>query len=286
MGPTDGQIDFTIARLISRRDSVFRTLKGKLTLDHRIIRISNLVAGMKSGQLTGSVRLDHRSGAPKLSTDLTLDGASISELIGNSEIVSAKMQGRIKLSGSGSTIRAALEKANGKAAMVASGGSVRATAAHVLGQNLGGAIGKILDDPKARVPLRCLVVNFNAKDGVLTPMPVAIDTGVSIGRGEGNIVLDGERISLVMRGGAKGKSALHIVDPVKITGTLNDPDVSVAGLGLAEEAKKPSLGDVLNVVAKSVGSAVGIGKDDKQDKAFIRKPKSLNCNALVAAAMR
>ncbi len=286
MGPTDGQIDFIIDRLISRRESVFRSLKGKLTLDNRIIKISNLVAGMKSGQLTGTVRLDHRSGAPKLSTDLTLAGASISDLIGDDDIISAKMRGRIKLSGSGDTIRTALEKANGKATMVASGGSVRATAAHVLGQNLGGALEKIIDDPKARVPLRCLVVNFSANNGVLTPSPVAVDTAVSIGRAEGNIMLDGEKISLIMRGGAKGKSALHIVDPIRISGSLNAPAVSVAGLGLARKAQKPSLGDVITVAAKSVGSALGIGKDDKQDAAFIRKPKSLNCAALIADAMQ
>tara|TARA_R110000796_G_scaffold14011_11_gene45375 strand:+ start:1603 stop:3408 length:1806 start_codon:yes stop_codon:yes gene_type:complete len=286
MGPTDGQIDFTIARLISGRDSVFRSLKGKLTLDHRIINITNLVAGMKSGQLTGSVRLDHRSGAPKLSTDLTLDGTSIADLIGDDDIISAKMRGRIKLSGSGDTIRAALEKANGKATMVASGGSVRATAAHVLGQNLGGAIEKIIDDPKARVPLRCLVVNFSANNGILTPSPVAVDTTVSMGRAEGNIVLDGEKIALIMRGGAKGKSALHIVDPIRISGSLNAPTVSVAGLGLAQKAEKPSLGDVLTVATKSIGSALGIGKDDKQDAAFIRKPKSLNCDALIDNAMQ
>ncbi|NCN83392.1 MAG: AsmA family protein [Sphingomonadales bacterium] len=286
MGATDGQIDFTVDRLLSRRETVFRRLKGKLSMDHRVIKITNLIVGLKSGQMTGSVQVDHRSGAPKLSTDLTLQGASLQDLIGNGDIVTANMRGRIKLSGSGDTIRAALEKANGKAAMVASGGSIRATVAHVLGQNLSGAVGKIIDDPTARVPLRCLVANFKANNGVLTPAPLAVDTEISIGRGEGQIKLDGESISLILRGGAKGKSALHIVDPIKISGTLNAPEVSVAGLGKAEDAEKPSLGDVLKVATKSIGSALGIGSSKKQDEAFIQKPKSLNCNAVVAAAMR
>ena len=286
MGPTDGQLDFTIDRLLSRRDTVFRSLKGSLSLDHKVIKITDLVVRLKSGRMTGSVRVDHRSGAPKFSTDLTLRGASISDLMGNGEIVTATMRGRVRLSGSGDTIRAALEKADGKAAMVASGGSVRATAAHVLGQNLSGAVGKIIDDPKARVPLRCLVASFEAKNGVLTPAPLAVDTEISIGRGEGRIALDGETISLILRGGAKGKSALHIVDPIKISGTLTAPDVSVAGLGKAEDAEKPSLGDVLKVATKSIGSALGIGSSDKQDDAFRRRPKSLNCDAVVAAAMR
>ena len=107
-----------------------------------------------------------------------------------------------------------------------------------------------------------------------------------MGRAEGNIVLDGEKIALIMRGGAKGKSALHIVDPIRISGSLNAPTVSVAGLGLAQKAEKPSLGDVLTVATKSIGSALGIGKDDKQDAAFIRKPKSLNCDALIDNAMQ
>jgi len=286
MGPTDGQMIFAVDRLLSRRDTVFRRVQGKLTLDHKLINITNLVIGLKSGRMTGSVQVDHRSGAPKLSTDLTLTGASISDLIGNGDIVTATMRGRIKLSGTGDTFREALEKANGKAAMVASDGSVRATVAHVLGQNLGGAVEEIIGNPKARVPLRCLVANFSARNGVLTPSPLAVDTKVSIGRGEGRITLKGETISLVLRGGAKGKSALRIVDPIKISGTLNAPDVSVAGLGKAKDAEKPSLGDVLKVATKSIGSALGIGDSDEQKKAFIQKPKSLNCDAIVAAAMR
>ncbi len=286
MGATDGQIDFTVDRLLSRRETVFRRLKGRLSMDHRVIKITNLVVGLKSGQMTGSVQVDHRGGAPKLSTDLTVTGASLQDLIGNGDIVTANVRGRIKLSGSGDTVRAALEKANGKAAMVASGGSIRATVAHVLGQNLSGTVAKIIDDPQARVPLRCLVANFKANNGVLTPDPLAVDTEISIGRGEGRIKLDGETISLVLRGGAKGKSALHIVDPIKISGTLNAPEVSVAGLGKADDAEKPSLGDVLKVATKSIGSALGIGSSKKQDEAFIQKPKSLNCGAVVAAAMR
>ena len=126
MGPTDGQMDFAIDRLLSRRDTVFRSLKGRLSLDHKVVRISRLAVGLQSGRMTGNLEVDHRSGAPKLSTDLTVRGASLSDLIGNGDIVSATMQGRVKLSGSGDTIRAALEKADGKAAMVASGGSGRA----------------------------------------------------------------------------------------------------------------------------------------------------------------
>ena len=286
MGPTDGQIHFAFDHLLSRRETVFRSLKGKFTLDHQVINITDLIVGLKSGQLTGSVKVDHRSGAPKLSTDLTLNDASLSDLIGNADIVAATMRGRITLSGTGDTVRAALQQANGKATMVASGGSVRATVAHVLGQNLSGAVEEIISDPSARVPLRCLVANFKATNGILTPSPLAVDTEISIGRGEGRIVLEGEDISLILRGGAKGKSALRIVDPIKISGTLTAPDISVAGLGQAEAARKPSIGDVLKVATKSIGSALGIGNSDAQDEAFVQKPKSLNCDAAVAAAMR
>ncbi|WP_321327392.1 AsmA family protein [uncultured Parasphingorhabdus sp.] len=286
MGPTDGQMTFTVDRLLSRRDTIFRSVRGKLSLDHKLINMTDLVIVLKSGRMVGTVRVDHRSGAPKFSTDLTLRGASLSDLIGNDDIVTAKMRGRILLSGTGDTVRSALEKANGRAAMVASGGSVRATAAHVLGQNLGGAVQEIIDNPEARVPLRCLVASFTARNGILTPAPLAIDTSVSVGRGQGRIALKGETVSLILRGGAKGKSALRIVDPIKISGTLNAPDVSVAGLGKARDAEKPSLGDVLKVATKSIGSALGIGDSDEQKEAFMQKPKSLDCDAIVADAMR
>ncbi|ASK89857.1 AsmA family protein [Sphingorhabdus sp. SMR4y] len=286
MGPTDGQMTFAVDRLLSRRDTIFRSVRGKLSLDHKLLNMTDLVIVLKSGRMVGTARVDHRSGAPKFSTDLTLRGASLSDLIGNGDIVTAKMRGRVLLSGTGDTVRSALEKADGRAAMVASGGSVRATAAHVLGQNLGGAVEEIIGNPKARVPLRCLVASFTARNGVLTPAPLAIDTSVSIGRGQGRITLKGETVSLILRGGAKGKSALRIVDPIKISGTLNAPDVSVAGLGKARDAEKPSLGDVMKVATKSIGSALGIGDSDEQKEAFIQKPKSLDCEAIVTEAMR
>jgi len=99
-------------------------------------------------------------------------------------------------------------------------------------------------------------------------------------------VLDGETINLTLRGGAKGESALRIVDPIRISGTLNAPKISIAGLGKAEPADKPSVGDVLKVATKSIGNALGIGSSEEQDESFRHQPKSLDCDAVVAAAMR
>ena len=280
IGKTDGTIRFAADRLLFKTDSVFKSLAGTLTLDHRLLTVSNLRATLSSGTMTGSVRVDHRSGAPKLAVDLRFAGATLDAIIGKPDAVSGPVRAHVRLSGSGDTIREALAHANGSAAMVSDGGRIKATIAAVLGQDLGATIGQQFKDSEAQVPLVCLVADFRARGGVLTPSPLAIDTGNSVGRGSGRIVLGDEAIALTLTGSAKNPTGLRIVDPIRIGGTLSAPALSVAGLNTS--GPKPKTGDLLRVVTRSLGAALGIGKD----RAAPPPPRtSLNCPALVAAAL-
>ena len=281
IGETDGTIRFAADRLLFKTDSVFKSLAGTLTLDHRLLTVSNLRATLSSGTMTGSVRVDHRNGAPKLAVDLRFAGATLDAIIGKPADISAPVRAHVRLSGSGDTIREALSHADGSAAMVADGGRIKATIAAVLGQDLGATLGLQLKNAEAQVPLKCLVADFTAKGGVLTPAPLAIDTGNSVGRGTGRIVLDGETIALTLTGSAKDPTGLRIVDPIRIGGTLSAPGLSVAGLHAGPGAK-PKTSEILKVVTRSLGAALGIGKD----RAAPPPPStSLNCPALVAAAL-
>ena len=283
IGKTDGTIRFAADRLLFKTDSVFKSLAGTLTLDHRLLTVTNIRAGLISGTMTGSVRVDHRSGAPKLAVDLRFGGATLDAIIGKPADISGPVRAHVRLSGSGDTIREALSHADGKAAMVADGGRIKATIAAVLGQDLGATLGQQLKDADAQVALQCLVADFRARRGILTPSPLAIDTGNSVGRGTGRIVLDGETIALTLTGSAKDPSGLRIVDPIRVGGTLSTPGLSVAGLHAGPGAK-PKTGELLKVVTRSIGAALGIGKHDRPAPPPPRA--SLNCPTLVAAALR
>jgi uncharacterized protein involved in outer membrane biogenesis len=279
IGKTDGVLHFSADRLLFKGPSVFRSLSGTLTLDNRKVTISDVVARLMAGSLTGQIVVDHRSGAPKLSVDMRFSGATLEAIVGKPDYVSGTVRGRILVSGAGNTVREAMAQANGRVAMVALAGQIKATAADVLGQDLGRAIGQQLRERDAHVPLRCLVANFHASNGVLVPAPLAIDTGASVGQGTGRIVMNGETIAVTLLGSSKSPSALKIVDPIRIGGTLSSPAISVAGIGNPGESQSKG---ALRVLGRSIKAALGIGHRDLP----IAAPPALNCAGMVAAALR
>ena len=277
---TDGTLTVRIDRLLASGGTVFRSLAGRLNLDHRVLSVDHIVATLGGGQMTGLLRVDHRSGRPKLSTDLRLEGVALDTLIGMPDDVAGIMRGRIALSGEGDTLRAALSHADGRAAIVSNHGTIKATVADVLGQDLGGTIQQAILHPSDREPLRCLVADFRARGGILTPDPLAIDTGNAVGHGSGRINLADETIALTLAGRTRGNPALRIVDPIRLGGTLSKPSIAIAGSGTA--SGKPSVGGIFKALGRSIKDALGFGDDAPPRPVFA----PLDCRRLSAAALR
>lgn len=280
MGPTDGTIRISIARLLIKGGSVFRSLTGTLSLDRRVLRLDNAVAGLERGKMTGWVKVDSRHPVPILTTELRIEGASFDAFIGQPEMIRGPVRGLVRITGRGDTIREAFAGGSGTIAFVANAGAMNSTAAYVIGQDLGGAIGQKLGDDDEMTPIRCAILAFSAKGGKLTPAPLIIDTAISRATGRGLINLDGETVALSMTGAASQKPGLKLVDPLKVEGTLSKPEISFAPAG-----KRGKSGGLLGAVGRSIGTALGLRKDPDAD-APRPKPGSVNCRALSAAALR
>jgi len=282
MGPTDGVIRFSIARLLVTGGSVFESLKGTLTLDRRVLKLEKAVADLERGQMTGQVTVDSRKGTPTLSAELRIRGASFDAFVGQPDMIRGPVDGLIRMRGRGDTIRQAFASGNGKIAFVAEGGAMNRAAAFVLGQDLGGAIGQKLGDDEKMVPIRCAIMAFSARNGMLVPAPLIIDTTISRGNGRGQINLDGETVALTLAGTAREKAALRLVDPLRIDGTLTRPDIGFDQGSKAQGGKGKGL---LGTIGRSIGTALGLRKDKEADSA---EPSAgtIDCEKLSRAALR
>ncbi|WP_313230861.1 AsmA family protein [Sphingobium yanoikuyae] len=272
VGPTDGRIRFKADRLLLE-NSAFKSLAGTIVLEGKLLRIENIVAGMSSGRMTGLLEVDQRNGArhPKLSIDLKFADGRLETVVGSKD-VTGPLQGRVALVGTGDTIREALGTANGRAGLAVEGGTIKRTFAAVLGQDLGKAIGAVLRDKDAEVPLRCLVVGFSAREGDLVARDFVADTAISLGTGKGRISLASERISLSISGQSRNPSALRLEDPIGVGGTLSSPTISAAG---EPPGSKLDGGSMISAVGKSIGRALGIGK---RERSFVT-PAPIDCKA-------
>lgn len=280
MGPTDGTIRVTIARLLVKGGSVFQNLSGTLNLDNRVLRLDNAVAGLDRGKMTGWVKVDSRNAVPVLTTELRIEGATFDTFLGQPDMIRGPVRGIVRITGRGDTVREAFASGNGKIAFVANGGAMNSAAAYVIGQDLGGAIGQKLGDDDEMTPIRCAILAFTAKGGKLTPDPLVIDTAIARGRGRGLIDLDGETVALTMTGAGSEKAALKLVDPLKVGGTLSNPVISFAPAN-----KRGKSGGLLGAVGRSIGTALGLRKDPNAG-APLPKPGTVNCRNLAASALR
>ena len=281
MGPTDGEIRFTVDRLLIEGGSAFRTLKGRLSLDHRIARLDELNVGLESGRMTGWIQVDSTGDSPRLSTELRVEGTSLQTLLGEPNTITGALRGMVRIEGSGTTIREAFGNGSGKIAFVANSGSIRRTAAFILGQDLGGAIGQQLRDRDAMVPMQCVILQFDVDNGIMKPSPITIDTQVSRGRGSGQITLDGERVDIRIDGVSKGDTALDLADPIRVGGTLSDVAISLNGNAPGQDDRG---GGVLGAIGRSIGSALGL-RDPENDNPPVSNRSVVNCRALIETAL-
>jgi hypothetical protein len=280
MGPTDGTIRVSIARLLIKGGSVFQSLSGTLKLDHQVLRFENAVAGLERGKMTGWVKVDSRNPTPILTTELRIEGASLDAFIGQPDMIRGPLRGIVRITGRGDTVRQAFAAGSGKIAFVSTSGAMNSAAAYVIGQDLGGAIGQKIGGDDEMTPIRCGILTFRVKNGKLTPAPLVIDTAISRARGSGLIDLDSETVALSMTGAASEKPGLKLVDPLKVKGTLSSPEISFAPVD-----KNGKSGGLLGAVGRSIGTALGLRKDPNAGTPLPR-PGSVNCRELAAAALK
>ncbi|MBN2973045.1 AsmA family protein [Roseomonas aeriglobus] len=245
---TDGRIAFRIDRIVSREPSAITTASGVLVLDRQLLTIEPLRIGLKRGAITGKAVVDQRGGRkdPTVTLALDLTGSSIAALAGGGD-VSGRLDGRVRLSGVGETIRTAVGRSNGQIGLVARNGALPAKMAAMLGFDAGRAL---TADDDARARLRCAVVRLDVAGGRGRFDPLIVDTSASQTRGTGGVVFPAETVAARLTGAPKHNSLLRIPGSVLVSGTLSSPQVVVP-----QETK--SVGNILKGLGRAITGKQG-----------------------------
>lgn len=217
---TDGTLRVTIRRLLFKTPSWLKSVRATLTLDHGVLTVSPLVAGLEHGRISGSAVVRHQSGAPLLTVDLTLTGARLEGLVTDPATATGAFSARMRLQGHGTTVREAIGRADGTIGVVARDGRINRRAALAIGTDVGRAF---FSDKQETTPLRCLIGRFVVHGGKAQPSPLLLETDVARGDGEGVVDLADERLAMLLRGRPKLKGGLRYDMPIAIDGTIERP---------------------------------------------------------------
>jgi len=262
---TDGTIAFTARHLVGHGHSALAAMRGTLTIDHQLMTVSPFTLQLTRGAITGSIRVDQHDGrpVPLMTLDLAMRGSSIAALAGGGGEVDGRVDGRARLTGTGSTIREAVGASSGTIGVVAHDGTLPAKVASQLGFDVVRGLFGSGDQPAG---LRCVALRLAVRGGVGTADTFLIDTTASQAIGHGTISFPSEALRLSLAGTPKANVIIKLPGAILVGGTIREPHV-----GVTPGAK--SVGNIFKAIGRAITGNNGPRATDA------------DCGALAARAL-
>ncbi|UXH76262.1 AsmA family protein [Roseateles amylovorans] len=207
-------------------------LSGHIVLKDGVLEIRDIDARVAKGQFAGRILLDGRQPQARWEVRLRVNGVQLEQWLklqrkpGQPPYVTGVMGGRIALDGRGRSTAELLASADGRMVLFWTQGSVSHLIVEAAGIDVAQALGVLIKGDDG-LPVSCGVADLRVRQGRVTPQPMLIDTRDSLVRVEGDISLATERLMLTANVQPKDVSPLTLRTPLKLQGTLSDPNVSL-----------------------------------------------------------
>ncbi len=148
----------------------------------------------------------------------------------NSDLMEGHVDLYVKLSGPGATRRSFLGNADGRITIIAGPGKITGRRLDLWASDL---IPTLLSPRWQRQPvtdMNCMVAHIELKEGLAKIEDILLDTRRITIAGSGILDLETEELDVFIAPRPKRASLVSLANPVEITGTLSQPEVSVARL--------------------------------------------------------
>jgi AsmA family protein len=160
--------------------------------------------------------------------------------------------GRIRLHGTGNSVRKSLATANGQVSAMVDKGTISELVANGLGLDVARTLG-VLISGDSQVPLNCLVVDFGVDKGVMAPRTFILDTDAALDTAKGSITLADETIDLSIHAAPKKATPVALGGPIEVGGRFRKPSLGLGAEAYARGGAAIALGALLTPVAAVLG---------------------------------
>ncbi|MBA2658040.1 MAG: AsmA family protein [Nitrosospira sp.] len=268
----DADVRFT-GQSIRNKNLPVEHLEAHLKIEDGLLTMDPVNFSVAGGNIITKGTVNARKDIPVAETRIEFRKLRLSKLFPKSETMQSSkglIGGITQLKGEGKTVGALLASSDGRVGLVMSGGEMSEMV--LAGVDLdGGELIKLLFTGDKNVPIRCAVVDFDVKKGLMNSDAFVIDTTETNIVGEGHIRLVDETIKMKLSPQPKDFSILSLRTPVHISGTFKKPRI------LPDKMLAIRIGSsvLLGVLATPLASLIplietGPGEDN-------------DCNALIAS---
>jgi uncharacterized protein involved in outer membrane biogenesis len=226
-----------------------------MTLDNALLSLKPLKVGVAGGQINSDIIIDARKDTVVTDYDVKFSRFQVEQIFKKAGLPqggTGMIDGRIRLHGTGDSVRKSLATANGQASAIVDKGTISDLIANGLGLDVMRAVGALIGGD-SQVPLNCMVVDFQVDKGVMNARTFIIDTDAALSTGKGTVSLADEKLDLSVHGDPKKATPVALGGPIEIGGSFKKMSVGLGAEAYARGGAAVALGALLTPVAAVLG---------------------------------
>jgi uncharacterized protein involved in outer membrane biogenesis len=229
----DVKVDLQEFELGTSNLNALAPLQAQITLDDRVLRISDLTGETADGRVHGTLSLDARRDIPLWNIDLRWTGIQLERFVKPRNVVepdtargyvSGILGGHAKLHGRGRSTARMLASLDGEMQFWVREGQISHFLVEAIGLDVAQALGMAVRGD-AMLPVQCAVTALDVRQGNAEPKVAVIETTDTTVTAAGSVSLADEKLGLVFNAHPKDFSPMTLRSPLVIEGTFTDPDV-------------------------------------------------------------
>ena len=206
-------------------------LRFKIKLENGRFVMSPFTGSHPTGtRVNGSFELDASTSPPKLQVQFTAKGLDYGLLL-NHLAVTDLMEGQVDihldLSGSGATRRSLISRADGQLVIIGGEGKIRSQLFELWAADLVTTMLSPQWQQESITDVKCIAVHVDMQNGKAEINDLLLDTRRITIAGVGILYLGTEELDILIAPRPKNPSFVSLANPVEITGTLANPNVTV-----------------------------------------------------------
>jgi uncharacterized protein involved in outer membrane biogenesis len=260
----NADVRYSADRIRNVRDLPLDRGSVHVVLKDSVLSLDPLDLGLAGGKIAGAIRIDASQNPADIRASLQVQALQLNRLIPKVETLRTsfgKLDGRINLSGRGTSVASWLGNASGDVAALTGRGQFSNLLLEFMGLD-GAEIVKFLLRGDNNVTLRCAAVAFDVNKGVMTGRSLVFDTTDTVFNAEGNANLGKETLDFVITPQPKDMSILSLRTPLVIGGTFNSPSAGVKAAPLiARGLAALALGAINPLLALAATVETGPGEN-------------------------
>ena len=243
-----------------------------LDLDRALLKLAPLNFDMAGGHVDSDISINARNSAVVTDYDIRMSPTPMGKLLARFGVdnggTTGTIKARVKMTGTGNTVRDSLATSNGRIAVILPRGTFWTSYTQLSEFDIGTFVQKMFEKKlKEPVQINCGLIGFTVRDGIAAADPVLIDTSKNVMTAKGGFSFRDESMSLAFRADAKKFSIFSGQSPVGIGGHFAAPSFQIitpellarGGIGVALGVAAGPLGAMLAFVDPGDAKAAACG---------------------------